>query len=89
MATAAGCFAKPGTREHAEHIVRMATGGAHSTVLVAALEALGLLKLEEPPTLYSVQLSRSDGSVTNDCGLIREDRLIETLRMAGYEVTKR
>lgn len=58
--------------------------------LVAALEGLGLLQIEEPeaPALRVPALSWSDtrGAIS---ALIREDTLVETLRRAGYEVTKR
>lgn len=58
--------------------------------LTVALEALGLLRLEEaqPKTHHVPVLSHeSDGNYST--AMVREDHLIDTLRIAGYEVTKR
>lgn len=58
--------------------------------LVSALEALGLLKLDEPvpivPKTYLIPVTTTyDGRTA----VVLEDTLIKTLRDAGYEVTKR
>lgn len=58
--------------------------------LVTALEALGLLKLDEPvqivPKTYLIPVTTTyDGRTA----VVLEDTLIKTLRGAGYEVTKR
>lgn len=89
MASAAGCFAN--TRVEARRIVgdaihKVRSGGMASreTDLVAALEALGLLKFEAGP----IPVVHHVPCLPNGIVDIREDTLIETLRMAGYEISK-
>jgi hypothetical protein len=55
---------------------------------ISILEALGLLKLEEPmPKTHFVPAVQVQDAFPLGA-TIREDTLVETLRMAGYEVTK-
>lgn len=76
--------------------------GAHGRThdLVAALAALGVLKLEQPQPLSQLHLVACNGigiegvplewcGGPNSTALIREDTMIEALRSVGYEVTKR
>lgn len=85
------------TREQATTTVAKATGisGPYTDNFVIGLEALGLLKLEEAkaacfhfvPATQLIDNGRTLAMGTSALGAyVREDTLIETLRMAGYTV---
>lgn len=83
------------TREQAIEAANKSIASSSSSSLlpeaiIRTLEAAGLLKFDEPlPKTHHVPaLSYCQSSVSGNSALIREDTLIETLRMAGYEVTK-
>lgn len=60
-----------------------------ASTMVEALEAVGLLKLEEPrPPSHHVPCLSYLTRGQEHLALCREDTLVETLRQAGYTVTK-
>lgn len=75
------------------HRVAYRTGVFSNTTtsqIVAALEALGLIKFDaEPkPVTHPFRLCNNAGVPGGDCGSVLESEMIAALRAAGYEVRK-